>query len=432
VDDHPRKIARRVSWSLVDQAFSSASNFALAICVARSVEPDGFGAFGVTLALYSLIVGAARAATSEPFLVRHNISAPSQTDGAAGASGTSLLLGLALGPVVVLGGYLSGPATRLPVMVLGCLVPALLVQDGWRYILIARGRPKAAAAIDGLWLVLQGLGSAVLLSNPAAPKSSSVWIGVWGLAATGSAVAGGVLCRTTPSVRLTLRWLLLSRRYVWRFLLEYAVTLAVPPLTLIVLGAANGLSDAASIRGAQTVYSPIALLSLGLGVTLTPECSRLARRSRRLVRRLVGVAGLGVVLASGITALLLLSISPTIGHWIIGASWDPASRLIGLYAVAVAAAGVALAAVAGLRGLEEIGLSLRCRLATAPAVLVLPLAGAHVAGATGYAAGAAAATSAQAAVFVWAVLRSTSSGRMGPSPSIGVGEPAVGAINLGG
>jgi len=47
-------LGRRAGWGLADQAFSSLTNFAVGLLIARTVGPADFGAFSLAFALYNV------------------------------------------------------------------------------------------------------------------------------------------------------------------------------------------------------------------------------------------------------------------------------------------------------------------------------------------------------------------------------------------
>jgi hypothetical protein len=63
---------RRRVLVLADQGISTLSNVVVAVIVARSLPPDGFGAFGVATVAYLLVAGAGRALLGETLLSRYS------------------------------------------------------------------------------------------------------------------------------------------------------------------------------------------------------------------------------------------------------------------------------------------------------------------------------------------------------------------------
>src|SRR3954467_3702003 len=62
-------IFRQGAWALVDQILSSATNFAMAIIVARLLPPKGYGSFALAIAAWLTLLGLVRAALVHPYVV---------------------------------------------------------------------------------------------------------------------------------------------------------------------------------------------------------------------------------------------------------------------------------------------------------------------------------------------------------------------------
>src|SRR3954470_2315762 len=87
-----RPLAGRAGWGLNDQAFSSLTNFALGIVVARTVPITEFGAFSLAFAAYLFAVNMIRAFPMQPLAIRYStLPADMWRRGSAAALGTVLL-----------------------------------------------------------------------------------------------------------------------------------------------------------------------------------------------------------------------------------------------------------------------------------------------------------------------------------------------------
>ena len=62
----------RFGWGLADQLLSSATNFLLAVLIARTVGARDLGAFSVAYATFTFSLGAVRAIAAELLVVRHS------------------------------------------------------------------------------------------------------------------------------------------------------------------------------------------------------------------------------------------------------------------------------------------------------------------------------------------------------------------------
>ena len=89
-----RPVAGRAGWGLTDQAFSSLTNFALGIVIARTVPIAEFGAFSLAFAAYLIAVNMIRAFPMQPLAIRYStLPVDAWRRGTAAALGTVLLVG---------------------------------------------------------------------------------------------------------------------------------------------------------------------------------------------------------------------------------------------------------------------------------------------------------------------------------------------------
>ena len=86
----PMRMLGRFGWGLADQLLSSATNFLLALLVARTVGPRDLGAFTVAYATFTFSLGAVRAIAGELLVVRYSaVSADQWREGVARSAGTA-------------------------------------------------------------------------------------------------------------------------------------------------------------------------------------------------------------------------------------------------------------------------------------------------------------------------------------------------------
>ena len=158
-------IAARASWNVIDQVISSASNFALSILIARSVDSHTFGAFATSFTLFSFLIGITRAIGRYPLIIGFGDRSKEEYRRATrSATGAICSFGLAAGLVTALVGYTLGGREGAALVAMGLVLPLVLLQDGWRGALIGAGRPAAAALNDSIWTVSQFTAIAGLLA----------------------------------------------------------------------------------------------------------------------------------------------------------------------------------------------------------------------------------------------------------------------------
>jgi len=199
-------VAGRAGWALGDQALSSVINFAIGVIVARSVDPDGFGAFTLALSTYLIVVNVARALAAQPLVIRYSATTPERwRQAVAGAGGALVLAGIGAGiPIALVGNFLPAPLGPALLALSVALVP-LLVQDGWRSALFAAGRGRSAFAVDLVYgvvvLPVLWLGTGLPVAQPAGT------ILLWGLSSLPSCAVGVWLTGARPRIGRALPWL---------------------------------------------------------------------------------------------------------------------------------------------------------------------------------------------------------------------------------
>jgi hypothetical protein len=389
---------RRVTWTIGDQALASATNIGTAVVAARSLDPRDFGAFGLAFTVYLLCLGACRALVTEPLLSRYSSMTASQlATRARHVVGAAAGVGLAFTvTLLVASPLLGGPAGRA-LSALALLLPALVVQDAWRYYFVATERPSAALYNDGIWCITQ----LVLLVGMASANAFNLFTVImwWGLSGTVAALAGCIATRTVPALSSTWRWIAINRDLGARYGAEFLAASGAGHGTLLALGAIVDLVALGAVRATQVYFGPINVVFGGIYLALVPEGARLSGDRRRL-RRLMGVASVALVVMAGTWLGIGLLLPAQVGTAMFGASWDDASTLLVPIGLGVLGGGVAAGGMAGLRALSAARGSLRARLVGLPLMIGAPLAGAS-AGARGFAFGLAGAIWAGAAVWWW-------------------------------
>src|SRR6266511_6358099 len=213
------EIARRAGWGVSDQAFSSLTNFALGIVVARTLGPREFGAFGLAFATYVVALSISQTVASEPLLVRYSgIQSQALKEGARSASGTALTTGVLTGGICLVIGWASSGALSQAFIVLGVCLPGLLVQDSLRMIFFASRRGQHALINDVIWALVMFPALFIIISSG---RSSLFWLTLaWGGAANAAAVIGMIQAGLVPHPSRTALWLREHRDIAPRFLAE--------------------------------------------------------------------------------------------------------------------------------------------------------------------------------------------------------------------
>lgn len=412
---------RAVAWGVVDQALSSATNFGGAVLAARALSADAFGAVAVAFAAYVLLLGVSRAATSEPLLIRSSASDEPERRVAVGrALGAAAVLAAAAGLLVAAVGLSVGSSTGGALVVLGVVLPALLLQDVCRHALVMDGRAPAAAANDGLWLVVV----VVAFASAPADLGAASAVACWGIGAVAAAVLGLAQVGVRPDLRVLPWWRThsdLAPRYVAELLLvtgtTYVLTFGVAALA--------GLHEAGALRGAQVLLGPVQVLALGVGLQGLPWLSRrLPVDGPGAVRVGAVRIAVGLALATCAWAGLLLLAPDGAGRAVLGPTWDVAEPLVPALALVQLAVALSIGPVLGLRALADARRSLANRAIVAPLAVAAGTVGAVVAGSLGAATGLALANVATIPLWWATFLRSAATPRSVVDLAAGTSAPA--------
>ena len=317
-----------MSWSLIDQALSAASNFALAIAVARFVTAAEFGAFAIAFMVYGIAVAATKSVVGQPLQMRYSSASPAVQRFQIGqATGCALALSVLMGVATALIGLsVSGPVGA-SLLALAVVMPALLVQDGYRMAMFTIGKPSWAAAIDAIWTVAQFVLIAVAIITG---HQHQVWLLIllWGLSAALSGLIGLGLLRVRPQLRGGLAWFGVQRHLTRYLFPEYLLGLGAAQIGLVLVAAVATAEAVGSLRAAQVLLGPLGILGAAALQFSVPEMSsRPQMTSRHRARFALGVNGaLGSITIVYLALLLLMP--DWAGAALFGESWAGAALVL--------------------------------------------------------------------------------------------------------
>jgi O-antigen/teichoic acid export membrane protein len=392
-----RGMAQRLSWGLADQAVSSLTNFAVGVFVAHGLGITAFGIFSLAWVTYGVILNISRGLATDPLVVRFSgVRHESWRDGVGRSAGTALAVGIGTGLLSVVIGIAFGGDLGWAFVALGIVLPALTLQDAWRFAFFAAGVGQRAFANDLVWAV------AMIPAMWLAHRDGSVvgFLLAWGLSAGVAAIYGCVQTGMLPRLTGVRSWLRETRDLGTRYMVENVSNSGSTQLRMYGLGAIAGVAAVGSVRGAELLMGPFLAVLMGLSFVAVPEAARVLRRNHlKLPRFCLYLGGVqsGGTLLWGLALLLL--VDDRIGTFVLGETWYAAAPLIIPATLSIANAGFINGAAAGLRALGDARRSLRCMLIMSTAYVVFGLAGAFIDGAAGSAWGAAAATSLGAIVW---------------------------------
>jgi O-antigen/teichoic acid export membrane protein len=274
----------QVSWGLVDQGFSSATNFGLTVIAGRLVGPKGLGVVYVGFSLYLFVLSFQRALVTDPLVVSSAPLDATRREAAGRAAFTLVLAGGLTATVLMLllSRVVPGPVGRglalfAPWMVLG------LAQDFWRALLFRNGRGAAAALNDGIWV------ATMVLAVPIAWWTRSEWaiVGTWGAGASLGGLLGFVQTRMRPvGLGIAWRWWREEGSTLGRWLgAENVLLAAQAQVLIIVLATVLGARELGGLRAVEAVFAPMTLVGEAMGLPGLPLLSQSLATSYAAARR---------------------------------------------------------------------------------------------------------------------------------------------------
>ena len=375
-----RSAVRRSLWVVIDQGLTSLTNFAVTAVVARSVDTEAFGAFGLAFVTYLVSLNLSRALVSQPLVLRSSAQ-PDERAELPAAAGAALAVGVTLAVVVLAAGVAVGGQPGRVLVVLAVFLPGLVLQDAWRFAFFATARPRLAVVNDLTCAVIQvGFMAGVLVL---AEGTAATLTAAWGGAALVAAVVAGRQARAHPT--RTGSWAFLRRHgdLGGRLGVESLLESGTMQITTLCLAFVVGSAGVGAIRGAQTLFGPFTTLAIGLVAATIPEGSRLfARRPTRL-RPLLQAMSVSLCVAGACWGLALGLLPDAWGRAVLGETWPAARGLLPPLTMMMAGIGFLSGGMVALRVLTAASASLRLRLVTGPISLAAGVTGGAVAGAQG-------------------------------------------------
>jgi O-antigen/teichoic acid export membrane protein len=373
---------RRAGWAIADQAFSSLTNFALGVLVARTVDLAAFGAFSLAFAAYLIVVSITRGYPMDPLAIRYAAAPHAEFRTAtSAATGTVVAVGVVFGAALMALGFVtSGPFSQA-LLALGLCLPGLLLQDAWRSTFFAGGRGRLAFLNDLTWAVVEFPALAILIVGG---EASVFWAVIaWGGGATVAAVAGILQARCVPRPWLALSWWREHIDLGPRFIAEAMTRVLAGQVQLYGVGFVAGLATVGALRAGQLLFGPVQVISFGVNMMAVPEGARALAVSLGRLRRTSLIISAGLAAAAAAWGIMLLIMPASLGDLLLRGAWGPAHALFLPILLASLANMLMLGAGIGIRSLAAAARSLRATIVTSTLTLVMGIGGAAVGGAAG-------------------------------------------------
>lgn len=310
-------------YTSADQALSSLSNALLLFAVAQTATVAQFGAIALLVALVSTVMCFNRGALGTPILLASNLrlreirteSGYAVTWAAASGIGTAIVL-CAVGAMT---GSLS------TAIAFSLAAPAILIQDVLRFSALSAGRPLAAVVSDGFWALLM---AALYVVNVVAKfVPTDVVVLLWGAGGLASGVLLSAAMGVAPRCHRIFGWWRTYDAARFRFgcvqaLIPISTAVFIFNVTLIL-----GSAVAGGLRGASTLFGPIAMLISALPLAFVPHARRKNQSIAEQWRLLVKTSWVtSTVTAVGTVCLLVLP--DDLGELLLGDVWRPAVSVV--------------------------------------------------------------------------------------------------------
>jgi O-antigen/teichoic acid export membrane protein len=399
-----RPAARRIAWGITDQALSSATNFGLALLVARSVDVRGFGMYSIAFASYLLVLGVSRSLFTQPYMVRAATLADAERRRGAQRAviGGAILVGFLSTAGFGVGAWIFEGTTRTTLLAFAVAMPGLLLQDAWRFLFIGAGRPAAAALNDLVWAICQvGLMAAVIVTGT---SSASMLVLAWGGAASIAALFGFVQTHLWPDHTGVRPWLRRHWDLGGPFLGHFGLTNGTDQATIYGISAVAGVAAVGAIQAADVLVRPLNFIAIGASVATFPEGVRLRDRSTRALLYGMGAVSGALVLATIGLGLVLFVLPDPVGEQLLGENWAVARPILIFIVAQRLFFGASQGPRMGLQILGAAGRALRTQMVLGPITLGATLTGAAVAGPIGAVSAGAMAMCVAAGAWWWQFL----------------------------
>lgn len=292
--------------TLVDQAFSSLSNFVPGLFAAKALTPRDFGVFALIQVSYIMALGATRSSLSEVAMFISDKGERRQAFLAVLDTITLVSLVGAASAITVLSIVTQTSPLAITAAVAGIAV--MLIQDVTRLAAIGQSRPTNAVLNDGLWLVAMAASLTILVVTPV-PATAWTISAAWGLSSGAGLIVGARFAgwyRVSP--RRALGHLIERRRLAGSFFGEWAVKQGASQIATYAIGLSGGIVTVAGIRAAQILLGPLNVVFTGLQLAATPAAVAMRGssplRMRRTLRGLSVVLGVAALAVGLIVALL--------------------------------------------------------------------------------------------------------------------------------
>jgi hypothetical protein len=373
--------ARAFSWALIDQGLSSVTNLAASVAVAKSTSPATFGGYSLAFIGYTVAVGVAVNLGVIPAMIRPREDPEEQRRNLERSVSAGSTIGVMASVPLIAAALISGPARRPFLFLFAAMMPVLVLQALWRASFLAERAPAKAAKLDGIWFVVQGLTSAILLGLDI---RGGVWFaGSWGLGAAAGALWVSYRTDTWPHVERLRSHLREYRDLTPNLVGEFAAFSGVIQTMPYALAPIVGLDGIAAIKAGQLELGILniplqGILPLSVAYAVRAY-SRGADELRKVLRKPALVGGVSIVVVGVAISLLPARLM----YHLVGPNASAAKPLVLPLAAALLGMWLCNTAFAGLRARADVRITFILQSAISLTFLAAALLGGAKAGPVG-------------------------------------------------
>lgn len=366
----------------MDQAVSSATNFAVLFGALRELPIQHLGLFTFLYTSSLTILAVVRALNLQPLAVRSaKVNSQERIQSFAGASGASLWIGLFF---IVVAGTCAAAQIDSPAgvgLLASAALTALLLQDAFRFYFFATLTPWKAVRNDSVRLMATFVSFGVARSiHGSGSLDLRTIISIWGVGALAAALAGWYSSHVAPSLRGGLRWMRETQRLGMAYAGDVIIERGGSQLSLAAIGLFSGIATLGRIGASRTIMSPIMAVTSAVDLFALPEMARLQNQdsSGRMATKFAVILSGGLAASVLVFVLLLGSLPDRWGRVLAGSNWQVALEYVIPIGIWTATAGARQGPRYLLRTLEQTRTVLRASLLSSALVVAWAAGGATV------------------------------------------------------
>lgn len=320
----------RVSATVLDQIFSSGTQFLVAILIANVSSADVLGAAGAVLLVQGLIIGVQRALIGDIVLLRCRRDGASATDEARTGLFLTLALAAGIALLLVAAAAVFDGVTRSLLLVLAATTPITFGQDLCRSVAYGRRRVGDAVILDGVWFVVQIMVSASLLATDRA--TATTLLAAWGVGAGVSLVAGFWRGAQPPSPRGVKAWVSDDGRRAASFVADYGLNTGAVLLSHLTLASVLPIAEFGALRLALMSVTPPTNLLAGFRSLMLGRLGE-NHDAPRPMRIFAGRVAVAFAALTGFYGAALVVTPVRFGELAFGEVWGDARPLVAAVAL---------------------------------------------------------------------------------------------------